>query len=143
MTGEFVMTPDSAFGTELYDIRKGEFSPEMLDMLGVKHEHMPKIVQCTEKVGGLTEQAAKDLGPKPGTAVFGGGGDASLIGIGAGAVGMGDTHVYSGTSGWVGTVVDKSVVDATAMIAAIVSADAGKFLYFAELLKPQENVLNG
>ncbi|HHU84931.1 MAG TPA: carbohydrate kinase [Clostridiales bacterium] len=133
MTGEFVMTPDSAFGTELYDIRKGEFSPEMLDMLGVKHEHMPKIVQCTEKVGGLTEQAAKDLGLKPGTAVFGGGGDASLIGIGAGAVGMGDTHVYSGTSGWVGTVVDKSVVDATAMIAAIVSADAGKFLYFAEL----------
>ena len=41
------------------------------------------------------------------------------------AVELGDTHIYSGTSGWVSTVVDKSVVDASAMIAAIVSAAAG------------------
>ncbi|MBQ7102077.1 MAG: carbohydrate kinase, partial [Clostridia bacterium] len=69
----------------------------------------------------------------PGTAVFGGGGDASLIGVGAGATALGDTHVYSGTSGWVGTVVDKSIVDTSAMIAAIVGAQDGYYNYFAEL----------
>jgi xylulokinase len=38
-----------------------------------------------------------------------------------------------GTSGWVSTVVDRSIVDATAMIAAIVGAQPGRFNYFAEL----------
>ena len=64
---------------------------------------------------------------------FGGGGDASLIGVGAGSVALGDTHIYSGTSGWVSTVVDKSIVDASAMIAAVVGAEEGRYNYFGEL----------
>ncbi len=135
MTGEFCMTPDSAFATMLYDIRKGKqcWSKDMTDMLGVKFEHMPEIKACTDKIGELTEKAAEELHLEPGIAVFGGGGDASLIGVGAGSVEMGDTHVYSGTSGWVSTVVDKSIVDASAMIAAVIGADPGKYNYFAEL----------
>ena len=133
MTGEFVMTRDSAFGTLLYDIRKGVWSPTICKLLGVNPDHLAKIIDCTEKAGGLTAKAAAELGLKEGTAVFGGGGDASLIGVGAGSVELGDTHAYSGTSGWVSTVVDKSVVDASAMIAAIVGAQKGRFNYFAEL----------
>ena len=135
MTGECIMTPDSGFATLIYDIRKGRegFSKEMCDMLGVQEKHLPKIIRCTDKAGELTEKAAAELGLVPGIPVFGGGGDASLIGVAAGAVEPGDTHVYWGTSGWVGTVVEKSIVDTTAMIAAIVGADKGKFLYFAEL----------
>lgn len=135
MTGKFVMTRDSAFGTLLYDIRKGHecWSPTICKLLGVNPDHLAEIIDCTDKAGGLTAKAAAELGLKEGTAVFGGGGDASLIGVGAGSVEMGDTHVYSGTSGWVSTVVDKSVVDASAMIAAIVGAQKGKFNYFAEL----------
>ncbi|MBQ9551662.1 MAG: FGGY-family carbohydrate kinase [Clostridia bacterium] len=135
MTGEFVMTQDSAFAALLYDIRDGHkcWSPKICQMLGVNMEHLPPIKKSTDQVGSLTEQAAAELGLAPGTAVFGGGGDASLIGVGAGAVGLGDTHVYSGTSGWVGTVVDRSIVDTTAMIAAIVGAQDGYYNYFAEL----------
>lgn len=135
MTGEFCMTADSAFATLLYDIRKGKkcFSKEVCKMLGVKFEHLPKVIKSTDKAGVLTEKAAEQIGLKTGTIVFGGGGDASLIGVGAGAVNLGDTHIYSGTSGWVSTVVDKSIVDAATMVAAIVGADEGKFNYFAEL----------
>lgn len=135
MTGEFVMTQDSAFSTLLYDIRRGKegWSPEICKLYGVDPKRLPKIVKCTDKVGGLRADAAKELGLSEGTAVFGGGGDASLIGVGAGAAALGDTHIYSGTSGWVSTVVDKSVVDPTAMIAAIVGAQEGRFNYFAEL----------
>lgn len=135
MTGEFIMTPDSAFAALLYDIRKGKegWSREMCNMLGVKFEHLPEIKQCTDKVGVLRKQQADELGLVEGIPVFGGGGDASLIGVGAGSVAVGDTHVYSGTSGWVSTVTDKSIVDSSAMIAAIVGADPGKFNYFAEL----------
>lgn len=135
MTGEFIMTRDSAFASLLYDIRAGKdnWSPEVCKMLGVNLDHLAKVVKSTDLVGRVTEKAAAELGLAPGTAVFGGGGDASLIGVGAGSVNVGDTHVYSGTSGWVSTVVDKSVVDASAMIAAVMGADDGKFNYFAEL----------
>ncbi len=134
-TGEFVMTPDSAYATMLYDTRKGKegFSREICKMLGVKLEHLPRIIRCTDVAGGITKEAAARLHLKEGTPVFGGGGDASLIGVGAGAVEPGDTHIYSGTSGWVSTVVKKQMVDTSAMIAAIVGADSGSFNYFAEL----------
>ena len=134
-SGEFVMTTDSAFATLIYDTRKGHegWCKPLCDMFNVNMEHLPKIMKCTDKVGEINEKAAAELGLVPGTAVYGGGGDASLIGVGAGAVEIGDTHIYSGTSGWVGTVVDKQVVDATAMMASIVGADPTSFNYFGEL----------
>ncbi|MBO5494809.1 MAG: FGGY-family carbohydrate kinase [Eubacterium sp.] len=134
-SGEFVMTNDSAFGTLLYDTRPGHegWCKPICDMVGVNIEHMPKIMKSTDKVGEVTEVAAAELGLAPGTAVYGGGGDASLIGVGAGAVEVGDTHIYSGTSGWVGTVVDKQVVDAGAMMASIVGANPESYNYFGEL----------
>ncbi len=135
MTGQFCMTRDSAFATMLYDIRDGKhcWSKAITDMLGVNFDHMPEIKESSDKIGVITEKAAKELHLVPGISVFGGGGDASLIGVGAGSVEMGDTHIYSGTSGWVSTVVDKSIVDTSAMIASIVGADSGKYNYFAEL----------
>jgi len=135
MTGEFIMTEDSAFATLIYDIRKGKrcWSPELCKMLNVDMNHLAKIIKCTDKVGGLTEEAAKQLGLAAGTPVYGGGGDASLIGVGAGSVGLHDTHIYMGTSGWVSTVVDKNMVDTMAMIASTVGARPGYYNYFAEL----------
>ena len=135
MTGRFVMTRDSAFGTLLYDVRDGHgcWSPKVCKLLGVDMKHLPEIVDSTAKVGGLSAKAAEELGLAEGTAVFGGGMDASLIGVGAGAVELGDTHIYQGTSGWVSTVTDKSLVDINAMIAAIVGVENGRYNYFAEL----------
>ncbi|MBR0112211.1 MAG: FGGY-family carbohydrate kinase [Clostridia bacterium] len=135
MTGRFVMTRDSAFGTLLYDVREGHgcWSPKVCKLLGVDMKHLPEIVDSTAKVGGLSAKAAEELGLAEGTAVFGGGMDASLIGVGAGAVELGDTHIYQGTSGWVSTVTDKSLVDINAMIAAIVGVENGRYNYFAEL----------
>ncbi len=135
LTGEFVMTQDSAFGTLLYDTRKGHegWCKPVCNMVGVNIEHLPEIKQSTEKVGEITEKAAEELGLAAGTAVYGGGGDASLIGVGAGAVEVGDTHIYSGTSGWVGTVVPEQFVDAGAMMASIVGVNPKTYNFFGEL----------
>lgn len=129
------MTKDSAFGTLLYDIREGKncFSREICKMYGVNMDHLPEIVSSTDIVGRITKKAAEMLNLKEGIPVFGGGGDASLIGIGAGAVGEGSTHIYSGTSGWVSTVVKRRALDLSSMIASIVGADDSSFNYFAEL----------
>ena len=134
-TGSFTMTEDEAFATFLYDIRPESrgWSEEMCGILGVRREHLPDIVRSTEMAGRLTAKAAQDLGLAEGIPVYGGGGDSSLIGVGAGAVRKGDTHIYSGTSGWVITVTDKQMVDVTAMIASIIGAERDKYNYFAEM----------
>ena len=134
-TGEFTMTEDSAFATLIYDTRKGKqsWSKKMCSMFGVNMEHLPPIIRSTDMAGRLTAAAAQELGLAEGTPVFGGGGDSSLIGVGAGCVNIGDTHIYSGTSGWVITVTDRQMVDVTAMIAAITGAQCGKYNYFAEM----------
>ncbi len=134
-THQFIMTQDSAFAALLYDTRKGHegWSEKVCKMLDINMDHLAPIVKSTDKVGELTEKAAEELGLVPGIPVFGGGGDSSLIGVGAGATRPGSTHIYSGTSGWVSTVTTKQMVDVNAMIAAIVGAQEGTFNYFAEM----------
>ena len=131
-TGVFAMTGDSAFATLLYDTRRGEFSPDMCKLFNVDIKHLPSVISSDGEAGKLTKQAAEELGLTEGIPVFGGGGDAALIGVGAGATSPGATHIYIGTSGWVSTVVEKQMVDTGARIAAIVGADK-TFNYFAEM----------
>lgn len=135
MTGVCAMSRDSAFATLLYDIRSEtpRFSPAVLKALGVNPAHMPTIVSATDTVGTLLPERAEDLGLRSGIPVISGGGDSSLIAVGSGATGVGDTHIYIGTSGWVSTVTDRATVDLSAMIAAVVGAAPGRFNYFAEL----------
>ncbi len=134
-TGQCVMTKDSAYATFLYDTRKGKegWNASLCKMFGVDIAHMPKIIGCSDRAGTLTKQAAQELGLSEGTAVFGGGGDATLIGIGAGCTKVGETHIYSGTSGWVSTLTDHQTVDIVSMIAAVVGAGEGLYNYFAEM----------
>lgn len=135
MTGEFVMSRDSAFATLLLDVHSEppRFDEVTMRLLGVDPQHMPRIVESSEVVGPLLPEIGRELGLPAGTPVYAGGGDASLIGVGAGATDIADSHVYMGTSGWVITVTDKQSVDLSSMIASIVGASPGLFNYFAEL----------
>lgn len=134
-TGRIVRTADSAFATFLYDTRKGKegWNKGLLKMYDVDSKHMPEIIECTDLVGGLTEEAANSLGLVKGIPVFGGGGDTTFVNIGAGCTRPGDTHIYVGTSGWVSTYLDYQTVDINAMITGVLSAKKGYFNYYAEL----------
>lgn len=134
-TGKIIRTADTAFATFLYDTRKGRegWNKGLLKMYRVKPEHMPEIIDCTDLVGGLTKEAAEELGLVEGTKVFGGGGDTTFVNIGAGCTTPGDTHIYLGTSGWVSTFMDYQTVDIDAMITGVLSAKQGYFNYYAEL----------
>ncbi|BDA78688.1 xylulokinase [Leptospira kobayashii] len=133
-TNQAVMTRDTAFTTFLYDSRKGKgnWSRLLTKLFKINLKHLPRIINSSDQVDGLTKEAAEFLGLKEGTAVFGGGGDASLIGVGAGAVLEGDTHIYAGTSGWVSTVTKQRKVDVDSRIASIVGARSGFYNYFGE-----------
>ena len=133
-TGRIIRTADTAFATFLYDTRKGRegWNKGLLKMYKVNPDHMPEIIDCTDKVGGLTKKAADDLGLVEGIPVFGGG-DTTFVNIGAGCTTPGDTHIYVGTSGWVSTFTDHQTVDINAMITGVLSAKHGYFNYYAEL----------
>ncbi len=133
-TGAFVMSTDSAFATFLADTRDGRcaWSPWLVRRLGVDPAHLPRIVSMAQQVGPLLPEAAVELGLAPGTPVFAGGGDASLVGVGAGATAVGSTHVYIGTSGWVSTVADRRTVDIRSMMATVPGAQPGRANYFGE-----------
>lgn len=132
-TGQFTMSHDSAFATLLYDTKKKNFSETICGMLKVDMNHLPTICRSQDKVGTLLPKAAEELGLSEETAVYSGGGDASLIGLGAAAIMPGETHVYMGTSGWVSTVTKEQKLDIQTKIASIVGVDPDFFHCFAEL----------
>jgi xylulokinase len=133
-TGRFAMTTDSAHLTFLYDTRKGRqgWHDGLCRLFKVDMGHLPEVVDAATVVGGLTDDAARQMGLAAGTPVVGGGGDVTLTAIGAGCTGVNDTHIYVGTSGWVAANVEKRMVDIGNFIAAICGAMHGRYNYIAE-----------
>ncbi|MFD2131755.1 FGGY-family carbohydrate kinase [Pseudogracilibacillus auburnensis] len=73
---------------------------KILEAADLNIDKFPPLVLPTEKVGELTNEAAKQLGLLEGTPVFGGCGDIPAVAIGAGCSSMGSNHIYLGSSGW-------------------------------------------
>jgi xylulokinase len=134
LTGRPTATRDSACAAGLFDNRPGKYrwSRKLCSMYGADPRHLPEIIESHEIAGSLTQAAAEPLGLPPGIPVFGGGGDASLIGLGAGAVRENDAHIYMGTSGWVSVVTSKRLLDIKHMIASITCAVPDRYHYFCE-----------
>lgn len=133
MTGEMLASRDDACATFLFDVKKNCWSETLCRMVGVDMRHLPKICASTDQVGTLREGPAGELGLAPGTPVFSGGSDVSLCSVGAGCVEVGDVLVYSGTSGWVATTVDKLHLDLNNLIGALIGVDPTTYNYVAEV----------
>lgn len=133
-TGRCTMTGDSAFATFLTAKNKGniKWSPNLLKMYKVQPCHMPEIINSTDIAGNLLNERAEELGLPSSIPVFGGGGDASMITIGAGATEVDDCYIYTGTSGWVSLTVKKEKIDISSRIASIIGAQKGYYSFFAE-----------
>lgn len=133
-TGKYGMTYDSANCTFLFDTRKNklEWHKGLCNTFDINMDHLPPVVLSTDIVGYITDQAAREMGLVEGIPVFGGGGDAALIPIGAGCVDVYDTHIYVGTSGWVVSNVKDRMVDIGNFIASILSAIPDMYIYVAE-----------
>ena len=133
-TGRALMTEDSANATFLFDTRKGRlcWSRRLLTLFEVEPDHMPEVVPCTSVAGTLTHDAASDLGLPDGIPVVGGGGDLTMMALGCGCVGPGDTHIYIGTSGWVSRVLSNRAVDLDHFMGSVLSARPGMYNYIGE-----------
>jgi xylulokinase len=130
-TGRQVMewSGASAIG---FDLQKKDWLRGVIRHIGLDQTKFPPLVRSIDPVGGLTAEAARECGLRPGTPVFGGGGDAQGAAVGCGAMGEGDGHIYLGTSGWVGVVTHKTPTGRHGVV-SMQSADPQQALLFAEM----------
>lgn len=131
-TGNVKASRDVAGMTFLYDVKKQRWSDALCKMFDIDMEKLPTVCESTDIVGGLLEKPASELGLYPGVPVVSGGSDISLCQIGAGCLEVGDVNVYSGTSGWVCTTVDKLHLDLKNIIGSVVGVDTRTYNYIAE-----------
>jgi xylulokinase len=101
MTGNYTTDLTLASATTYFNPWEGGWWKEVLGVMELPTEKLPEVVRSTDIVGSLTGQAAAELGLAPGTPVVSGGGDVPCATIGSGAISVGRSHLYLGTSAWV------------------------------------------
>jgi xylulokinase len=78
--------PSDGSGSLLLDVRRRDWSPELLSALGVDRALLPPVRPSTSSAGPLRPEAAADLGLPAGLPVAVGGADAPCAALGAGIV---------------------------------------------------------
>ena len=97
--------------THMWNINTKKYWRPMLDVLGVKEEQLPQIIESGTPVGKMQKETAKELGLSENTKLIMGGLDQSCGAIGAGNVRPGIFSESTGAAMVVCTMTDKPVFD--------------------------------
>ncbi len=99
LTGEAATDASDAAGTLLLDVRRRDWSPEILAALGIPREWLPTVYEGPQIAGRLSSEIAAALGLPAGLPVAAGGGDNAAAAVGTGIIEAGPVSVSLGTSG--------------------------------------------
>ena len=127
LTGEFATEVSDASGTALFNVKKRIWSEEMLGLIGIPLDWMPRCYESFEISGRITDEASKLTGLLPGTPVVGGGGDQAAGAVGNGIVETGILSSTVGTSGVVFAFSDEPRVDPQMRLHTFCHAVPGKW----------------
>lgn len=111
LTGVFCTDYIEAEGSMLFDCQKLSWSDELCAMGGIDCEILPPIVNPTDIIGKITEQAAEATGLAAGTPVVCGTTDTVMEIFASGAVKRGDITVKIATAGRICVITDKPYPD--------------------------------
>ncbi|MFN3692121.1 MAG: xylulokinase [Fervidobacterium sp.] len=101
LTGNFATEHSDASGTAMYDIKTRKWSKKILDIIGIREEQLPTIINSYGIVGKLNKELAKELGINPETLIIAGGADNACAALGVGVVNPLQGMISLGTSGTV------------------------------------------
>lgn len=99
LTGEFASDCSDAAGTLLLDLRKRDWSDELLQILDLPRDWFPVVYEGSQITGRLLPKVANLLGLPAGIPVIAGGGDNAAAAVGTGIVRAGLVSSSIGTSG--------------------------------------------
>ena len=98
LTGEYVSEMSDAAGTLWLDVAKRDWSDTLLAATELTRDHMPRLVEGSERVGDLRSELVGQWGVEN-VAVGGGAGDNAATACGLGVVQPGQGFLSLGTSG--------------------------------------------
>ncbi|MBO5908239.1 MAG: xylulokinase, partial [Clostridia bacterium] len=111
LTDVFCTDYIEAEGSMLFDCNKMQWDEELCGLGGITVDMLPPIVNPTDVIGKVTEQAAKTTGLKAGTPVICGTTDTVMEVFASGAVSKGDVTVKLATAGRICVITDKPYPD--------------------------------
>jgi xylulokinase len=111
LTGEHAVDRADGSGTILFDLAARDWSPEILDALGVEPRWLPPTFEGPTATGKITEAAASATGLRVGTPVIAGGGDQAAAAVGVGSVMPGVSSLSLGTSGVMFTTTEGPTIE--------------------------------
>ncbi|MGD8623941.1 MAG: FGGY family carbohydrate kinase, partial [Anaerolineae bacterium] len=118
LTAEYAADKAGGAGTQLFDLRRRDWSPEVLAALGIDPAWLPPTFEGPVITGRVTPRAAEATGLRAGTPVVAGGGDQAAGAVGTGAVVEGIVSLSLGTSGVVFAAVDRPIVEREGLLHA-------------------------
>jgi xylulokinase len=127
LTGAYATDKAGGSGTVLFDLRQRDWSPEVVQALGIDAAWLPPTFEGTAVTGQITRPAAEETGLTTGTPVVGGGGDQAAAAVGTGTVSEGIVSLSLGTSGVVFASVDRPVVEPEGRLHAFCHGVPGKW----------------
>lgn len=99
LTGVHCTDVSDASGMLLLDVKKRDWSEEMINICKISRKQLPALYESYEKVGCITKEAAMELGLPDNVCVAAGAGDNAAAAVGTGTVGDGMCNISLGTSG--------------------------------------------
>ncbi|HEY8598787.1 MAG TPA: xylulokinase, partial [Thermomicrobiales bacterium] len=134
LTGEAATDASDAAGTLLLDVRRRDWSPEILAALGIPGEWLPTVHEGPQVAGRLLPGLAATLGLPPGLPVAAGGGDNAAAAVGTGIIATGPVSVSLGTSGVIFAHTDDFRPDPSGRLHAFCHAVPGGYHLMAVTL---------
>jgi xylulokinase len=130
-TGELVYEWSVASGLGIFNFKTKKIDTLILRFFGLNGEKFPRLVRSIDKVGGLSQTAADELGLVPDIPVFGGAGDPLIAAVGSGTLSEGDAYLNLGTSAFIGVLIRKPLTGRRGL-ATLQSADPNMLMLFGE-----------
>ena len=128
LTGVHCTDVSDASGMLLFDVERKRWSPEMLELCGLRESQMAKVFESYEAVGALKPDMARALGLAETAVVCAGAGDNAAAAVGTGTVGDGGCNISLGTSGTIFISSKTFGVDPNNALHSFAHADGGYHL---------------
>lgn len=111
LSGSFVTDMSDASGMLLLDVKNRKWSQEMLDIVGITENQLPKLFESYEIIGNIKSELSEEFEIFNEVKIIIGGGDQAVGAVGTGAVKEGTVSVALGTSGVIFAPLVNYVVD--------------------------------
>jgi len=134
LTGEYAMDKADGAGTVLFDLRRRDWSAEILQALDIPAKWMPATFEGPEITGTVSPEAATQTGLKSGTPVVAGGGDQAAQAVGVGAVEAGIIGLTVGTSGVIFAATPAPLIEPHGRLHAFCHAVPGMWHFMGVML---------